>query len=89
MVQNDQLDDSMDFEVFNLETGDRLGLFTVSLSTYTKYLGQGITHEYVAFKASPREGSVNIDPTSAPYMDLTALGCNHNFGEPSVFTLHN
>ncbi len=54
-------DDSMDFDVFNQLTGERLGLFTVRVFTYW----EGI-YSYAHLQASTQEGSFSIDPTSTP-----------------------
>ena len=76
----------MELEVFNLETGDRLGLFTVSM--YISYEHSRYVHdEFIKFQTSVREGSIDIDPTNTPTINMSNLLCT-SMPEVSVFTLH-
>ncbi len=74
-------DDAIDFDVFNLETEERLGRLTVRMFTYhaawdicrTAYL-----------TASTQEGSFQTDATATP----EALYGSSGPTAPTIFTLH-
>ncbi len=84
-MQNREEDDAIDFEVVNQKTGDVLGLFTVSMSLRFNIYAK--TYEYVTYKASPRQGSLNIHATSTP--EILVGDCNSSTDQLSVFTLHS
>ncbi len=70
----------MDFDVFNQQTGDRLGLFTVRMFTHWDGLSR-----MARLQAGTREGSFQIDPTSTP--ETEGGGMYADFGT-TIFTLH-
>lgn len=75
----------MDFDVYNQETGDRLGFFTVRMSATYYWEGNKVTT--FKFQAIPREGSINIDPTDTPEGKAGPGDCPPV--DKSVFTLHS
>ncbi len=75
-------DDAIDFDVFNLETGERLGRLTVRMFTYYRH-GELWRTAYLA--ASTQEGSFQTDATAAPENTYLSEGPS----TPTIFTLHD
>ncbi len=83
LSRNDE-DDAIDFDVFNLDTEERLGRLTVRMFTYHED-GQAIRTAYLT--ASTQEGSFQTDATATPEASY-AQRIGGGPDTPTIFNLH-
>ena len=83
MMQGNQGQDEMDFDIVNQETGDLLGQFAVTMST-----SQWKSFQLVNLLPWVQGGDFWLEPTSTPTIAIPLTECDH-FDEPTIITLHS